>query len=102
MAHRAPADESAARELVLFADNTFSLYGQKQSIIANLRRKANKGIYDHDLAAKLWGYWMMSAAKAYCEEFGCHISTFAPATREMAAREVEANEWAEYECNGWA
>ena len=102
MAHRTPADEQAARELYLYADNTSELYNQKRSIIDNLRRKANKGIYDHSKAIKLWKYWMEAAARSYCKEFGCHISVFSPATRELAASMVESDEWAEYECNGWA
>lgn len=101
MTHRMPADETAAHELYLYADNTSELYNQKKSIQQNMKRKAAKGIYDHDLATKLWGYWMLEAARRYCREFGCTMSVFPPATRELAASMAEKHEWAEYECNGW-
>lgn len=81
------ADLVAARELVLWAQNTYSLYGQCVSIETNLQRKFDKGIYDHTLAIKLWGYWMQAAARHYCREFGCSMAIFSKSTREAAAKE---------------
>lgn len=52
-------DEETVRELEIMADNDAMLY--KQSfipIVKNLLRKKMKGVYDHDLAKKLWKYHM--------------------------------------------
>lgn len=39
-------NETDARELDLYAENTSELYGQFKSIIANLQRKIKSGKYD--------------------------------------------------------
>lgn len=91
-ARSGPVDEHAQTELDLYAENTFELYNQKESILANLQRKAKKGTYDHAKAAKLWMYWVDAAAKRYVKEFdapGARIDTvFNKATREALAREL--------------
>ena len=102
MTYKKPANPEAAWELYLYADNTSELYSQKLAIIDNLRKKAIKGIYDHNKAVKLWGYWMESAARRYCREFKNDYSIFTPATRELAAKIAEESEWLEYKTNGWA
>jgi len=62
--HAAPIDETAARELDLYAENTSELYGQFKSIIAN------------------------AAAKRYVKEFGGDVKTMFPkALREHLAAE---------------
>lgn len=58
-----------AQELYLYALNESSIYNQRESIEANLQRKYDKGIYDRELAAKLWLYWVDNAAKAYHKDF---------------------------------
>ena len=86
-----PVDTTAADELDLYAENTSELYNQKQSILANIRRKIASGKYNHALAPKLWMYWVDAAAKRYVKEFGSggNISTvFNKATREHLAHEL--------------
>ena len=92
---KGPADTVAARELALYAENIGPgtggyVYNQRVSIIANLRRKLKKGVYNHTLAAKLWRYWMDTAAKEYTKEFGGSgtYGIFTPATRDAAAKIV--------------
>lgn len=81
-------DEHAQNELDLYAENTWELYNQKKSILANLQRKAKKGVYDHTKAAKLWMYWVDAASKRYRKEFGGGPGTFNKSTREALAREL--------------
>jgi len=83
-----PIDEIAARELDLYAENTWELYNQKKSILANVRRRVAKGTYDPALAPKLWMYWVDAAAKRYTREFGSGSPIFNKATREHLAREL--------------
>jgi hypothetical protein len=78
-----------ARELALYAVNEGDLYrGQTQAILANLRRKIAKGVYDAEKAIVLWGYLADAAAKKYRAEFGPMIGGFNKATRIAAAREI--------------
>lgn len=59
-------DEDTVRELEIMADNDALLY--KQSfipIVKNLLRKKMKGVYDHDLAKKLWKYHMDRTNKQF-------------------------------------
>lgn len=75
-----------ARELYYFADNESALQNQQKSIITNLARKFAKGVYNKDLAIKLWTYLADSASKLYSKENGVQ---FAPATRRETARMLE-------------
>ena len=59
-----------ASELVLYADNTYELYGQKQATERNLLRKMRRGRYDHAKAPQAWAYWVVAAAKRYYQELG--------------------------------
>ena len=89
------ADHQAARELQLYADNTFELYRQKQDIEANLERRVKRGTYDSKKAPKLWRYWMDSAAKRYHKEFGSGGAwgdMFNVPTREVAANSA-SKDW---------
>ena len=81
-------DKDAAHELDLYAENTSELYAQKKSILANVRRRHENGIYDHAKAPKLWLYWVDAAARRYRKEFGGGPETFTKATREHLAREL--------------
>jgi hypothetical protein len=87
-------DADAVQELVLYADNTGSLYPQKEAIMKNLTRKWRKGVYDSELADKLWLYWATAAAKSYAQEFGY---AFSVQDRKAAAKEFEENWRAELE-----
>ena len=81
-------DEHALNELDLYAENTSELYNQKKSILANIQRKIKSGKYDHNLAPKLWMYWVDAASKRYRKEFGGGPETFNKATREALAKEL--------------
>ncbi len=65
------SEESIVEELVLYTTNDGELYRQKaQPIIQNLKRKRDKGDYDHELAIKLWEYLAEAGAQKYAQEFG--------------------------------
>lgn len=87
-----PADEHAATELVLYAENDYDLYRQmKRPIELNLIKKFRAGKYDRELAVKLWTYLTDAAAKRYAKEFASPSEwnrIFTPATRRMAAIEM--------------
>ncbi len=64
-------DEHAATDLRLFIDNDADLYRQQKTPIhKNLVTKRARGIYQHDLAVKLFGYLVESGAKKYAQQFG--------------------------------
>ena len=91
------SDEDEVRELVLFIDSDAGLYQQQgQPIMRNLSRKWDKGIYDHDLAQKLWYYLAVNGAKKYGQEHGTGngLKIFSPAVRRAAAKEM-ADNWME-------
>lgn len=91
---RQEIDQHAAHELELYIENTSELYNQKKSIMANLKKKHAKHVYDPAKAAKLWGHWVQEGAKRYVKEFGTpgqNVSDlgFNKATREHVAKELE-------------
>jgi hypothetical protein len=62
-------EEHNAESLELFIDNDSNLYRQQTvPIIKNLMKKKAKGIYDSDLAAKLFMYLVENGAKKYVKE----------------------------------
>lgn len=84
-------DKAAAKELELFIDNDGDLYRQQTTpILKNLATKMAKGVYNKDLAVKLWMYLMDSGAKKYAKmESGDEASwnrTFSVETRKEVAR----------------
>jgi len=98
--HRAPVDEHAATELVLFIENTSDLSpdgprGQGRDVLLNALRKWRKGTYDPERAVTLFGYLVESGAKRYAKEFGSSerewSTMFNPATRHEAAKQLEAS-----------
>ena len=89
--------EHEIRELILFAENSPSLHNQYVSIMKNLSRKKQRGIYDPVLAAKLWKYWIDEGVKQYNKEIlgGGHSlkqNVFTVADRKQAAIEMEDQE----------
>lgn len=96
MAHRGIADEDAADELVLYLDNDYQLYKQKELIADNLLRKIKRGIYDHARAPDAWIYVVEEAAKKYAKEFASRPGEwsvlFNLPTRRLAAVEI-ADRW---------
>ena len=93
-AHKEQADEDAVRELVLYAENDSRIYRNKTlPVIANLKRKVAKGVFDKELAVKAFQYVADDAAKQYKKEFpaeddGTYDYNFNPATREEVARQL--------------
>lgn len=85
------ADDAAARELVLYAENDGRLYTQMvQPIMQNLARKLAAGRFDRDLAVKGMGHLADAAAKAYTKEMGggSGFGAFSAATRRRAAADL--------------
>jgi len=86
-----PADPTAARELELYIDNDSQLYhSQFIPIVKNLMLKRRNGVYNRELAVKLFMYLMDAGAKKYVAEFGTRgqkiDSMFNRNTRLQAAR----------------
>jgi len=64
-------DPIAMDELELSVENDGDLYRQQfQPIIKNLQRKIKSGKYNHELAPKLWMYYVDNGAKKYAKENG--------------------------------
>ena len=100
-------DSDAVNELDLFIMNDEDLYRQQfMPKIINLKRKMKKGIYNDELAIKLWMYLVDNAARKYVQEFGTPDQDvkdmFPKETRlkvaqVMADREKENIEQGEYD-----
>lgn len=75
-----------ATELRLYAENTYSIYRQIECVVANLKKKAAKGLYDSDKAIEAWYYVADAASKAYNKDFGYK---FTVTERWSAAVELE-------------
>jgi hypothetical protein len=85
----ATLDEHAAKELELYVENDADLYRQQYTPInKNLITKMARGVYNHTLAVKAFGYLMESGAKKYAKEYSegkdWH-QIFSPATRKHVA-----------------
>ena len=94
---REEANEDEVRELVLYIENNADLYRQQsEPIMRNLSRKWDKGIYDHDLAQKLWYYLAVNGAKKYGQEHGTGngLKMFSPDVRRAVAKEM-SDSWME-------
>lgn len=94
-AHNAGIEQvppKGANELHMFGENDGNLYRQsKQPIEANLDKKIGKGVYDHGLATKLWGYHADRAAQSYNKQMPDRPGQkwhdqFPPAVRQAAAK----------------
>ena len=91
----ADVDEDAVRELKIYIDHNADLYKQNvEPIQRNLSRKWDKGIYDHELAQKLFYYLAVNGAKQYGQEHsnGDGLRIFSPDTRRAVAKEL-ADDW---------
>ena len=90
MARAQAADDDAARELELYAENDHKLYQQRAPFLENMRKKMAKGKYDPAKGVKLWEYYVERAARQYTKEFGSGRSPiFSPATRRIVAKRFE-------------
>ena len=83
--------QDLADELELLATNDGDLYRrQYMPIIKNLMRKRAKGVYDHNLAIKLWRYLIDNVAK---KEAGPMARIKFPGlVRNMAAKKIADDE----------
>lgn len=77
------ADEVTARELVLYADNSQSLYNQGNAIRKNLVKYMIKGTYSHERAIDGFIYLIEATIKEYRREFG--LPAVNAATKRIAA-----------------
>jgi len=87
----APADDHAVTELVLYAENTASIYERHiLPTIKSLATKLSKETYDKDRAVDAFVYVADAAAKQYNAEFGSGrgYGPFTVATRRAAAAEL--------------
>ena len=87
-------DDDAARELELYAENDEALYRQSYVPIAkNLSKKFKKGVYDSELAKKLWKYHADRAAQKYGMDHAGGakegLRMFSPVTRRALAASLE-------------
>lgn len=102
-------DEHAAKELYLWIENDSVLYDRQYTpIIKNLVAKKARGVYDHTLAAKLFGYLAESGAKRYDEEVegaaknkGRIPSYFPKKVRDVVAEELRDHFEAEYDLHNY-
>jgi len=87
--------ELDAQDLFLYICNTAELYHKlTQPIIANLKRKVAKGVYDKSLALKSWKHLADEGARLYDKEFGSggsSVTLFSPETRMEVARRLQDN-----------
>ena len=99
-------DSDATNELDTYIMNNEELYRRRfMPIIANIKRKLKRGIYDHDKAQKLWMYLIDDGAKQYVKEFGStqdDVATMFPKETRlhlasvMAQRELDNIKQGEY------
>lgn len=98
--------EIEAKELYIFIQNDGDLYRQQGlSIIKNLVAKIDRGVYNRDLAVKLYMYLMESGAKKYVKEQGggggVWYQMFDKPSRELAAKNFVADFEAEYKLGNY-
>lgn len=74
-----------ADELVLYTDNDYELYRQKDAFLANVHRKMKAGRYDVEQGKKLWMYYVDRAAKKYAREFGGVWNKMFPKSERLKA-----------------
>jgi hypothetical protein len=87
-------DETAARELYLFINNDGDLHRQQtSSIIKNLGKKFKKGVYDRQLAVKLWMYLIDNGAKKYERDYGTPGAKMFDKDTKILAAEMFEEEW---------
>ena len=84
--------EDDVNELVLYITNDGDLYrGRRASIVKNLKRKIDNGVYDNELAVKAWQHLADDGIRKYDKEFGSGKGSLAwlnPATRKAIATEL--------------
>lgn len=83
-------DEHAVTDLELYIKNESDLYGQMTSIFKNLATKKARGVYQHDLAVKLFMYLVEAGAKKYAKAFDTRVwhQVFDVPTRRAVAESL--------------
>ena len=84
-------DFAAASELTLYAENTRQVYDLTVQVIANLKKKFKKGVYNAERAVKAFEHVAEYAAKEYAREFSDSsewFTIFNAATRRETAKEL--------------
>ena len=78
------------RELELFIMNDQDLYRQMfMPIIMNLARKMKRGVYNHQMAPKLWQYLVDQGARKYVMQNGGTVrNTFPKQARMELAKDM--------------
>ena len=78
------------RELELFIMNDQDLYRQMfLPILMNLARKMKRGVYNHQMAPKLWQYLVDQGAKKYVMQYGGTVrNTFPKQARMELAKDM--------------
>ncbi len=78
------------RELELFIMNDQDLYRQMfLPIIMNLARKMKRGVYNHQMAPKLWQYLVDQGARKYVMQHGGTVrNTFPKQARMELAKDM--------------
>ena len=78
------------RELELFIMNDQDLYRQMfLPILMNLARKMKRGVYNHQMAPKLWQYLVDQGAKKYVMQHGGTVrNTFPKQARMELAKDM--------------
>lgn len=85
-----PTAES--RELSLYAENESVLYPQIMAIVANLAKKADKGIYDAEKATLAFFHLMTEASRRYKKDFGYSFDVTARWTAAQDMRDYYTEE----------
>ncbi len=101
-----PGENEAAKELAIFVDQDAELYRQQLTPIHdNLSRKKKKGIYNPELATKLFRYLVDNGAKKYAKEHSGGVSharqIFPGRVRNAVARQLKDTFDTEYELGNY-
>lgn len=88
-----------ADELILFADNEGPLYDRKKGVVLNMISKMKKGKYDPAKGAKLWLYFVETAAREHVRQIGG--APFSRAVKLQAAKEYERRARAQIRAGEW-
>lgn len=85
-AFRYPANEFAAGQLYMYADNSREVYDRfLEPLYKNLAKKIQNGTYDHTKAIKAFEPAVMYAAKLHNAKYA--YIEFTPATRHLTAEQ---------------
>lgn len=95
---RNPELSYEAGDLILFADNTESLYKRRQAVVRRIVKNLNRGTYQTTYGRNMWTKWLRDAADMYRSEIGTRIPV--KAIKEAAAeyesytlKEIHEGEW---------